>query len=73
MKLNYQFRNGWDIVRELNIMDEVFTYSEEYKTFLDNGKTERTCAKQIIKMAQNNGYITLEEAISNKSIKPGQK
>lgn len=73
MKLNYQFRNGWDIVKEMNSMDEVISYSEEYKIFLDKGKTERLCAKQIVDRAVKEGYISLQEAISNKTIKSGQK
>ena len=73
MKLNYNLRNGWDIARENNMLENVFKYSEEYMYFLDNGKTERQCVKQIVNMAKERGYISLEEAISNKQIKPGQK
>ena len=28
----------------------------DYKNFLNNGKTERECVEQIVKMAQKNGY-----------------
>lgn len=73
MKLNYQLRSGWDIVRETDSLKEVFTYSEEYKAFLDKGKTERLCANKIIDMAIKKGYMSLQEAINNNSIKPGQK
>ncbi len=41
-----------------------------YKSFLDNGKTERECNSLIIKMAEDNGYKNVE---SLKSIKPGDK
>lgn len=73
MKLNYELRNGWDVIRENNHVEDVFNYSKEYMNFLDNGKTERQCVKEILKMAKENGYISLEEAMKNKSIKAGDK
>lgn len=73
MKLNYELRNGWDVIRENNHVEDVFNYSKEYMKFLDNGKTERQCVKEILKMAKENGYISLEEAMKNKSIKAGDK
>lgn len=73
MKLNYELRNGWDVIRENNQVEDVFNYSKEYMNFLDNGKTERQCVKEILKMAKENGYISLEEAMKNKSIKAGDK
>ena len=33
---------------------------KNYKTFLDNGKTERECVQQIISLAEANGYKNLE-------------
>lgn len=41
-----------------------------YKKFLDNGKTERECAAQIIALAEKNGYRELN---SLKKISPGDK
>ena len=41
-----------------------------YKNFLNNGKTERECAKQIIELAEKNGYKDLD---SLSSVKPGDK
>ena len=41
-----------------------------YKNFLNNGKTERECAKQIIELAEKNGYKDLN---SVSSVKPGDK
>ena len=34
-----------------------------YKTFLDNGKTERECVTEAVKMAEAAGYIPLETAL----------
>lgn len=41
-----------------------------YKNFLNNGKTERECAKQIIELAEKNGYKDLN---SVSSVKPVDK
>ena len=41
-----------------------------YKNFLNNGKTERECAKQIVELAEKNGYKDLN---SVSSVKPGDK
>lgn len=41
-----------------------------YKNFLNNGKTERECSKQIIELAEKNGY---KDLTSVSSVKPGDK
>ena len=43
---------------------------ENYKNFLDNGKTERECVSQIIEGAKANGYIDISEA---DTLKAGDK
>lgn len=40
-------------------MNEKFI--EDYKSFLDSGKTERECVSQIIKMAESLGFKNIEE------------
>ena len=48
--------------------------TEEYKSFLSNGKTERECAALAVRMARKSGYISLEEAQSSgQSLKAGDK
>ena len=37
------------------------TLIKEYKSFLDNGKTERECVCQIIEKARNAGYKDINE------------
>ena len=34
---------------------------EDYKTFLDNGKTERECVRQIVSLAKAKGYKDIKE------------
>ena len=33
---------------------------ERYKSFLDNGKTERECVKEVIERAEKEGYKNME-------------
>ena len=42
----------------------------EYKNFLNNGKTERECAEQIIALAEKNGYKDISEY---QTLKQGDK
>lgn len=42
----------------------------DYKNFLNNGKTERECVEQIIKIATKNGYKDISKF---KKLKPGDK
>ncbi|MCR8746478.1 aminopeptidase [Romboutsia lituseburensis] len=73
MELKHEFRNAWEVERKNNKIENVMAYSKEYMTFLDNGKTERTSAREIVKIAQQNGYISIEDAIEKGSISPGEK
>ena len=72
LKLNYDFKNAWESVSS-DKMKAVMNYGEEYKRFLDNGKTERTCCAEIVKTAKENGFVSLDEKIKNKSISVGDK
>lgn len=70
-KLTHKWVNAWEKTEN---NDEVFAIGEEYKSFLDNGKTERESAREIIRIAKENGYISLDEVIEkNISITPGLK
>ncbi|MCT4621286.1 MAG: aminopeptidase [Marinisporobacter sp.] len=63
--LSFEFKNGWEIVKEEE-KKAVYALSETYKSFLDQGKTERECAEEIIKQAENNGYKNIEDFIEGK-------
>ncbi len=73
MKLKYEAKNAWKYERENDNLDLVMDYAKGYMNFLDNGKTERTSVKEIVKMAKENGYISVEEAISKGSINANDK
>ncbi len=53
--LSYKKRNFFEISSKEEI-DKMYAYAEEYKTFLDNAKTEREAVAYAIKLAEKNGY-----------------
>ena len=66
--LTHKWKNVWETL-DNSEMEKVFAINEEYKNFLDKGKTERESAREIIRMASEKGYISIDE-IRNKRIKP---
>lgn len=73
MNLKYEAKNAWDIERSKDNIEDIMSYSKDYMKFLDKGKTERTSAREIVNMAKENGYISLEEAIQKGKVNPGDK
>lgn len=72
-KISYEFKNAWEEIDEAE-KNLVFNLSDEYKNFLDKGKTERECVDQIIKAAELKGFKNLQDIINNDTeIKPGMK
>ena len=67
-----KFPSAWEQLKD-GEKEKVFSFSEEYKTFLDNGKTERESTEEIIKLAKGKGYISFEDVISKGSFKAGDK
>ncbi|WMM24179.1 aminopeptidase [Tissierella sp. MB52-C2] len=67
-KLTHKWKNVWEVL-DNEEQEKVFAINEEYRAFLDKGKTEREAALEIIKVASENGYISIEEVIE-KGIKP---
>lgn len=55
-------------------LKEVDQLSKAYRSFLDNGKTERECVKQIVERISREGYAELGKLIAkNKKLKAGDK
>lgn len=68
-----KWESGWNLINQ-DENEKVFNFSNGYKTFLDEGKTERESAKAIIRLAKEKGFVSLEKAIENKQkIEEGQK
>lgn len=64
-------KNAWfEIDKEEK--NEVFEYGERYKKFLDSAKTEREACTEIIRQAEEAGFIEFNEALKN-GIKKGDK
>ncbi|MDO5724923.1 MAG: aminopeptidase [Tissierellia bacterium] len=72
MNLKFETRNVWQNVSD-DERKEIFRYSKDYMNFLDRSKTERLAAKEIVRLAKEKGYISLEEKIEMGSIKKGDK
>ncbi len=65
--------NAWKKYSEEQVA-ELEEVSAAYRKFLDKGKTERECVKEIVKLAQKAGYKDIEKIISkDKKLKAGDK
>ncbi len=65
-KLMYKNKNGYDLIKAKE-EKEMFAYCEDYKDFLDNGKTERLCVKYCIKLAEEKGFVPYKAGMKLKS------
>lgn len=66
-------KNAWTTYTKKQL-SELEKICEGYLSFLDAGKTERECVKNIIKMAEKKGYTDLAHIIKNKTgVKAGDK
>ena len=54
-ELAYKRTNVYEVADE-KLMKEIFDYAEGYKTFLDEGKTEREVCAYVAKAAEEQGY-----------------
>ena len=54
--------NLWKMYSEEQL-EELEQLNESYKRYLDNGKTERECIKEAVKMAKKVGYRDLNDVI----------
>lgn len=64
---------SWEKYTEAQLQ-ELEALCEEYREFLDNGKTERECIDEIVNTIEDAGYRELEAVIAEgKSLKKGDK
>jgi len=61
--LSHNFKNAWEALNESELK-ACFALSENYKKFLDAGKTERESANEILRLAEINGYKNIEAFLS---------
>lgn len=62
--MKYELKNGWstDVDKEI-----IFKFSEGYKSFLNEAKTERESVREAVRLAQMCGFKPLEECTSLKA------
>ena len=67
--LCYKPKNGYD---RLTAQDEadMKAYCEDYKRFLDAGKTERECVDETVRLAQQHGFVPFTRGMA---LNPGDK
>ncbi|EKQ53188.1 MULTISPECIES: aminopeptidase [unclassified Clostridium] len=66
-------KNAWNKYNDKQVK-EIFDFCEGYKNFMSKCKTERECVKEVISLAEAQGYKDLYEIIkSKKKLKPGDK
>lgn len=67
--LLYSPKNGYD---RLTAQDEIamHSYCEDYKKFLDAGKTERECVSAAVTLAKEHGFVPFQRGMV---LKPGSK
>ncbi len=58
-ELAYKRTNVYEVADE-KLMKEIFAYAEGYKTFLDEGKTEREVCSYVVEAAKAQGYKPFE-------------
>ena len=68
-ELAYKRTNVYEKADEAK-MKEIFDYAVGYKTFLDEGKTERECCAYVVKEAEAHGYRPFK---FNEKLKAGDK
>ena len=71
-QLAKKFHNAWEQLKD-GELEQVFDFCEDYKSFMDKGKTERECVDEIIKGAKANGFISLDEVMEKGTVNPGDK
>jgi len=72
-KLTHTYKNVWSEINEEETK-KVFDFSDGYKLFIDAGKTERECAIEIQRLAQENGYVDYKTLVAaGKPLQAGTK
>ena len=64
--LSYKQKNGWDCLAE-GEEAALNAYCEDYKKYLDAGKTERECVDYTIRLAEANGFKAYERGMELKA------
>ena len=64
--LTQKWESVWNTLTQEQV-EKLNSMGEEYKTFLDTGKTEREATTNIIKLAKENGFVSLESIMEKET------
>lgn len=68
-----KYELAWDKYSKAELK-KVFALSEKYINFMSDNKTERECVSSLIKLAEKNGYVNLEDVVKQgTNLKSGDK
>lgn len=70
--MEYKRKNLWLNIDE-NQKNDLEAISKDYINFLNTAKTERLATKEIIRRAEEKGFVNLDEKIKEGSLKAGDK
>ena len=71
--LEFSPQIGWTVIRD-EVLDEIFAFCDDYKSFLTRCKTERECTEELIKVSESYGFKDMRLIMeANNSLKPGDK
>ncbi|MCI8520479.1 MAG: aminopeptidase, partial [Clostridia bacterium] len=68
-ELSYERKNVYEVINDSQ-KQEMFTLCDEYRIFLDEGKTERECVNKALEMAKKHGFTDIA---SKSQLKAGDK
>ena len=61
-------KNAWNKYKKDEIK-ELESLCKDYREFLDNGKTERECVKEIVRQAEDHGYRDLKKIMRDFAVR----
>jgi len=72
-QLAFEQKLVWDKISPAE-REEALKFAEEYKVFLNEAKTEREACQEIIRMAEQHGFVPLDQMTARgKKLRPGNK
>jgi aspartyl aminopeptidase len=72
-KLSFKIKNVWETAEERELA-EAYRFAEEYKRFLDLGKTEREFTGLCLEALKKEGFTPIEDALDRAAaLRPGDK
>ena len=62
-KLSFEIKNCWETAKPEDF-PKIHLFAEQYKAFLNKGKTERECVRQCVERLEYAGFISLDKALA---------